>query len=55
MHGVVELKNYQQIFLTRRINKQDSTRILFLSGRLYHEKYRDVRNAVFLFHWAVVI
>ena len=40
MHGLVEVKNYQQIFLIRRINKQDSFKILKLCGRFYHEKYK---------------
>ena len=40
IHGLVEVKNYQQIFLIRRINKQDSIRILKLCRRFYHEKYR---------------
>ena len=41
MHGLVVVKNYQQIFLIRRINKQDSTKILKLCGRFYHEKYNS--------------
>ena len=41
MHGVVEVKNYQQIFLIRRINKQTSISIPKLCGRFYHEKYKS--------------
>ena len=41
MHGVVDVKNYQQIFLIRRVNKQDSIRILKLCGRFYYEKYKS--------------
>ena len=40
MHGLVEVKNYQQIFLIRRIDKQESVIILKLWGRFYHEKYK---------------
>ena len=41
MHGVVDVKNYRHIFLIRRINKQDSIRIILkLWGRFYHEKYK---------------
>ena len=40
MHGLVDVKNYKQIFLIRRINKQDSVIILKLCGRFYHEKYK---------------
>ena len=41
MHSVVEVKNYQQILLIRKINKQDSIRFLKLCGRFYREKYKS--------------
>ena len=40
MHGLVDVKNYQHIFLIGRINKQDSVIIPKVCGRFYHEKYK---------------